>query len=114
MKRVDFVGSRTLKKMQGFPETVRDVVIQALRHAQKGLKHQCAKPMKGFGGTGVVEIVNSAEGSTYRVVYTTLVKDRICVLHAFKKKSTHGISTPKKEIDLIRARLRDAKNLYKK
>ena len=71
-----------------------------------------AKPLKGFSGAGVVELVEDHRGDTYRAVYTVRFATRIYVLHVFQKKSKHGIATPQKEIELIRARLRWAERLY--
>jgi phage-related protein len=67
-----------------------------------------AKPLKGFGGPGVLEIVTDHRGDTWRSVYTVRFESAIYVLHAFQKKSKKGIATPKKELDLIRQRLADA------
>jgi phage-related protein len=67
-----------------------------------------AKPLKGFRGAGVLEIVSSHEGNAWRAVYTVRFHDAIYVLHAFQKKSTRGIATPAREIDLVRRRLADA------
>jgi len=66
------------------------------------------KPLKGFGGASVLEIVDDHEGNTYRAIYTVRLADVVYVLHAFQKKSTRGIATPKQEIDLIRRRLHAA------
>ena len=71
-----------------------------------------AKPLKGFSGAGVVELVEDHRGDTYRAVYTVRFTTRIYVLHVFQKKSKHGIATPRKEIELIRARLRWAERLH--
>jgi phage-related protein len=65
-----------------------------------------AKPLKGFAGAGVLEIVDDHDGDTYRAVYTVRLADAVYVLHAFQKKSKRGIATPKQEIELIRRRLR--------
>jgi phage-related protein len=70
--------------------------------------------LKGFGGQSVVEIVASHDGNTWRTVYTVQIGDAIYVLHAFQKKSKSGIATPKKEIDLVRSRLRDAQSDHKR
>ena len=64
-----------------------------------------AKPLKAFGGAGVLEVVESHDGDTYRAVYTVRLAGRIYALHAFKKKAKSGIKTPKAQIDLIRTRL---------
>jgi phage-related protein len=84
----------------------------ALRAAQKGDKHPDAKPLSGFGGASVLEIMSNFDGDTFRAVYTVKFKGVIYVLHAFQKKSKTGIKTPKAEIDKIRSRLRDAETLY--
>ena len=81
---------------------------QALYNAQCGSKHVSAKPLKGFGGAGVLEVVEDHDGSTYRAVYTVKFKDAVYVLHAFKKKAKKGIRTPKRDSDLIKARLKAA------
>ena len=67
--------------------------------------HPNAKPLKGFGGAGVLEIVADGDGDTYRVVYTIRLTTAVYVLHTFQKKSVHGIATPQHEIDLVRRRL---------
>jgi phage-related protein len=69
--------------------------------------------LKGFGGRSVLEIVAPHDGDTYRAVYTVKFKDAVYVLHAFQKKSTKGIATPQREIDLIRRRLADAEQHYR-
>jgi phage-related protein len=72
-----------------------------------------AKPLKGFGGASVMEIVDRHDTNTYRAVYTVQFADVIYVLHAFQKKSKRGISTPQKDLDLIRGRLAEAQRLYR-
>lgn len=107
MRPLIWVGS-SLEDLQAFPDEVKRVMGYALYLAQMGGKHPDAKPLKGFGGAGVLEIVDDFAGDTYRVVYTVQVPDAICVLHAFQKKAKRGIATPKSDIELIRARLRRA------
>lgn len=87
---------------------VIDVFGFALHLAQSGKKHEHAKPLKGFGGAGVLEVVESHMGDTYRAVYTVKIVERVYVLHCFQKKSTKGIETPKPDIDVIRERLKAA------
>lgn len=94
-----------LKEM---PDDVQDVFGFALGLAQAGLKHDAAKPLKGFGSAGVLEVVESDEGGTYRAVYTVRLAHWVYVLHCFQKKSTKGIETPKPDLDLIKSRLKDA------
>ena len=80
--------------------------------AQKGNKHPSAKPLRGFGGAGVLEVVEDHDGDTYRAVYTVRLAGRVYVLHAFQKKSKHGIATPKAEMDLVERRLREAEAFH--
>ena len=80
--------------------------------AQRGGKHPDAKVLQGFGGASVLEIVEDSEGDTYRGVYTVKFADAVYVLHAFQKKSTRGISTPRHHLELIRSRLRRAREHY--
>lgn len=83
----------------------------ALQRAQLGGKHPDAKPLTGFGGAGVLEVVENDDGGTYRTVYTVTLPDAIYVLHAFQKKSKRGTKTPQREIDLIIERLKRARQL---
>jgi phage-related protein len=78
----------------------------ALHLAQAGGKHSQSKPLKGFGGAGVLEVVENYQGGTYRAVYTVRYPAAVYVLHCFQKKSTQGITTPKPDMDLIHARLK--------
>jgi phage-related protein len=80
----------------------------ALYAAQCRRKHTTAKPLKGFGGAGVVEIVTDHRGDTFRAVYTVRFRSAVFVLHAFQKKSKTGHATPRTDVDLIRKRLREA------
>ena len=85
---------------------------QALFDAQLGEKHPAAKPLRGFGGAGVLEIVEDEAGSTYRAVYTVKLADVVYVLHAFQKKSKRGLKTPPREIEKVRSRLKEAEQHY--
>ncbi|MFN2408610.1 MAG: type II toxin-antitoxin system RelE/ParE family toxin [Pyrinomonadaceae bacterium] len=91
-----------------FPAEVKDVMGYALYQAQLGLKAASAKPLRGFGGAGVLEVVANYQTDTYRAVYTVKFSNFIFVLHAFQKKSRKGITTPKPNIDLVKKRLRAA------
>ncbi|HEX3316057.1 MAG TPA: type II toxin-antitoxin system RelE/ParE family toxin [Gemmataceae bacterium] len=102
-----WVGS-SKKDLRSFPKPVRRTVGQALNDAQFGGKHPDAKPLKGFGGAGVLEIVEDDDGATYRAVYTIKFADAVYVLHAFQKKSKSGSKTPGPEIDKIKRRLKKA------
>lgn len=111
IKSVVWIGS-SLDDLREFPEEVRAGIGYALYLAQTGSKHPHAKPLKGFKGAGVLEIVEDDDGDTYRAVYTIKFSDIIYVLHAFQKKSKHGIATPKSDINLIEKRLNRAKEHY--
>jgi phage-related protein len=76
-----------------------------------GGKHPDAKPLRGFGGAGVLEAIEHFAGDSYRVIYTVRFATAVYVLHAFQKKSKRGIATPRQEIELIRARLRRCQEL---
>jgi len=104
---VVWIGS-TRADLASFPEDVKDAIGYALYIAQCGGKHADAKPLRGFGGAGILEIVEDHAGDTYRAVYTVRLAGRIYVLHVFQKKSKTGIKTPKLEIELIRSRLKRA------
>jgi phage-related protein len=80
----------------------------ALYLAQCGEKHPSAKPLKGFKGAGVLEVVEDFDGDTYRAVYTVKLEAVVYVLHVFQKKSKQGIATPKQDINLIEMRLKRA------
>lgn len=96
------------KDLIGMPEDVQDTFGYALHLAQAGKKHEQAKPLKGFGSAGVLEVVEDEAESTYRAVYTVRFQNAVYVLHCFQKKSTRGIATPKPDLDLIRERLKAA------
>jgi phage-related protein len=73
-----------------------------------------AKPLKGFAGGGVLEVVANHDGNTYRAVYTVKFAKSVYVLHAFQKKSKKGIATPKSHVDLIKRRLKSAGEHYER
>ena len=95
------------------PEAVQDVFGYALHLAQSGSKHPDAKPLQGFGGAGVLEVVESWRGNAYRAVYTLKIAGAVYVLHCFQKKSAKGSETPKPDIELIRERLKFVLNQAK-
>ena len=99
------------KRLRMFPEDVKDDIGTALFWAQKGAKHPDAKPLSGFGGAGVLEVVEDHDGDTYRAVYTVKFEKRIYVLHCFQKKSKKGHQTPRHDVDLIRVRLKQAEQI---
>jgi len=92
--------------LRAFPAKVKRDIGYALYFAQWGDKHPSAKPLKGFGGAGVLEIVEDHDGNTFRAVYTVRFSRAVYVVHVFQKKSKTGIATPKALIDLIRSRLK--------
>ena len=98
--------------LKAFPDEVQDMMGHALDMAQQGKKHQDAKPLSGFGGASVLEIVEDHDGDTYRAVYTVRFAGAVYALHAFQKKSKKGIATPRSDIDLIKARLKKAEGHY--
>ena len=93
---------------------MRTKIGYALWIAQQGRKHVDAKPLRGFGGAGVLEVIADFDKDTYRAVYTVRFLEAIYVLHVFKKKSKSGIATPRPDADLIKARLRFAEELHMK
>jgi len=106
-RRLEWIGSAK-KDLQALPEEVVHVFGYALYLAQTGRKHDQAKPLRGFGSAGILEVVEDRRGDTYRAVYTVQYAARVFVLHVFQKKSKSGIATPKPDLDLIRNRLKVA------
>ncbi len=111
LKPVEWVGS-SLEDLKKFPSEVQQVMGYALYLAQCGDKHPGAKPLKGFKGAGVLEVIDNFDGDTYRGVYTVKLQGVVYVLHTFQKKSKQGIATPKQELELIEARLKRAREHY--
>jgi phage-related protein len=110
-KPVRWIGE-SKRDLSAFPTEVRLRVGGALWDAQVGLKSPVAKPLKGFGGAGVLEVVVDFDGDAFRTVYTVRFAEAVYVLHAFQKKSRRGIATPKSELRLVEARLARAKEDY--
>ncbi|MFT3880864.1 MAG: type II toxin-antitoxin system RelE/ParE family toxin [Gemmatales bacterium] len=106
-KPLFWIGS-SRKDLRSFPNEVKLAMGFALWQAQLGSIHSDAKPLKGFGGAGTLEVVEDYDGNTYRAVYTVKLAGVVYVLHAFQKKSKTGKKTPLHEIDLIRQRLKRA------
>ena len=101
-----------LKEFETFPEGANAVCLAALTIAAEGGKADIAKPMHGMG-SGVFEIALHVKGGAFRVAYAVQLADYIWVVHAFQKKSTQGIKTPKREIDLIKDRLKRLKEMLR-
>jgi len=111
LKPIEWVAS-SREDLIAFPPPVRKALGYALYLAQIGEKSPSAKPLKGFGGAGVVEILRDHDGNAYRAVYTVKFAEAVFVLHAFQKKSKRGAATPKVEMNLISQRLKAAAEQY--
>jgi phage-related protein len=101
-----------LKEFEAFPDSARSICLAALTIAAEGGKADIVKPMRGMG-SGVFEIALPLRGDAYRVVYAVQMAKEIWVVHAFQKKSTQGIKTPQREIDLIKDRLKRLKEMLR-
>lgn len=112
LKPLYWVGS-SKRDLLSLPGPVVDLFGFALYLAQDGRKHKQAKPLRGFGSAGVLEVVEDWDRSTYRAVYTLRFEGVVFVLHMFQKKSKRGAATPKADIDLIRERLKVAEQMAK-
>jgi len=110
-KQVIWVAS-SLDDLKRFPEPVKVAMGYAIYQAQRGGKHPDAKPLKGFKGSGVLEVVEDFDGDTFRAVYTVRFAEAVYVLHAFQKKSKKGIATPRQDMELVATRLRAAEEIY--
>lgn len=102
VKSLVWVGS-SKKDLLAQPEEVVKTIGYALHFAQMGMAHPNVKPLSGFHGTGVLEVVENYDGNTYRAIYTVKFENIVFVLHCFQKKSKKGISTPKVDVDFIRS-----------
>ena len=109
---LEWIGS-SYKDLMALPVAVRRFFGYALSLAQAGDQHDDAKVLTGFGGAGVLEVVEDDRSGTYRAVYTVKFKEAVFVLHCFQKKSKHGIATSKEDLAIIRARLKVAEALAK-
>jgi phage-related protein len=105
-------ASSAKEDLLAFPPDVVREVGHALYLAQIGGKHLGVKPLKGFHGAGVLEIVEAHDGDTFRAVYTVRFAGIVYVLHAFQKKAKRGIATPAREMDMVKTRLRWAEGDY--
>lgn len=104
--------SSTRKDIQDLPAEVRRAFGNALDEAQQGKKHPDAKPLTGFGGASVLEVVDNYATDTYRAVYTVRFEEAIYVLHLFQKKSTQGRKTSQHDLEAVRTRLQQAQALH--
>jgi phage-related protein len=110
IKPVIWLGT-SRKALREFPAPVQDHMGYALYVAQLGGKHRDAKTLTGFGGAGVLEVVKDFRGDTFRAVYTLRHAGAVYVLHAFQKKSKTGRETPRRDLELIQQRLRQAEQI---
>jgi len=101
------------RDLRAFPRQVRRDIGQALYAAQRGEIDPSAKPLKGFGGGTVVEIIADHIGNTWRAVYTVRFTEAVYVLHAFQKKSKKGSTISRRDLDLVRQRLAEAEHLHR-
>ena len=113
LKPLEWVGS-SKADLVAFPISLRKEMGYALYLAQSGGNPPSAKPLRGFGGAGVLELVERQDGNAYRAVYTVKFTEAVYVLHAFQKKSKKGIATPKADLDLIKQRLKVAAEQYQR
>jgi phage-related protein len=113
MKPAEFIASAR-DDISAMPNEVKSVFGFAIRMAQRGEKHPDAKPLKGFGGAGVLEVVESFDGDTYRAIYTVRFAGMVYVLDVFQKKSKQGSKTAKHDIERIKSRLKLAELDYAK
>ena len=109
---VIWIGS-SRRDLKTFPPSVRRDIGYALYAAQQGETDPSAKPLRGFGGASVLEIVTQHRGDTWRTVYTVRYPEAVYVLHAFQKKSKRGIATPKQHLEVIRQRLIEAERMHR-
>jgi phage-related protein len=107
-----WIGS-SKRDLMALPVAVRKFFGHALNFAQNGERHDSAKVLQGFGSAGVFEVVEDDSDGTYRAVYTVKFKEAVFVLHCFQKKSKSGIATPKREMEIIHARLKIAERMAK-
>lgn len=108
-RRISWIKA-ALKDFRSFPHQAQLKFLVALTIAAEGGKADSAKPLTGFG-TGVMEVALRHRGEALRVVYALSVSEELWVVHAFHKKSTRGIATPRRELDLVRARLKHLKDV---
>ena len=112
MRHLIWVGS-SYEDLREFPSLIQRAMGYALHLSQEGKKHVHAKVLSGMGNANVLEVRENDRSGTYRVIYTMEMENFVFVLHAFQKKSKSGIATPKQEITLLKARIKEAKALYK-
>lgn len=100
------------RNIQAFPSEAQKLIGDQLQLIQFGGMPKDAKPFKGIG-SGVLEIAVRHDTDAYRTVVALQIGKNIYVLHAFQKKSKKGIATPRQDVDLIKRRYAEAKELAK-
>jgi phage-related protein len=111
VKKLVWIAS-SRRDLRALPKSVRRTFGVALWAIQTGGTPPIAKPLRGFGGAGVLELLEDDEGGTYRAVYTVRFATAVYVLHVFQKKSTRGGTTSRRDMDLIEQRLKRAAELH--
>jgi phage-related protein len=111
-KPVHWIAS-SRKDLLALPDEVQDVFGYALWLAQQGGKHDAAKPLKGFGGAGVLEVIEDFDGDTYRAIYTVRFEGAVYALDVFQKKSKRGIKTPQADMERVKDRLKMAEGHHR-
>ena len=104
MRNISWVKA-ALKDFNGFPIGVRDIMVEALDYVADGVFPTIAKPLKGFD-SGVFELALPYGGNAWRIVYALKIDDQVWVIHAFQKKSTSGVKSPKSDIELVKTRIK--------
>lgn len=113
MKRIFWVGT-SRDDLADCPKSIRQAMGFALYLVQGGEKPSSSKVLSGMGNAKILEIRENDISGTYRAIYTIEMKDCVFVLHVFQKKSKTGKETPKKELDLLKARLKEAREEFKR
>jgi phage-related protein len=111
IRPVEWLGSAR-DDIRAMPAAVQDFFGYALYLAQTGDKHASTKPLRGYPGAGVLEVVRRHDASAYRAIYTVRFEEAVYVLHIFQKKSKSGIGTPEAEMRVVDARWKEAQRRH--
>ncbi len=112
-KPLECIGS-SKRDLKNLPAEVKSIFTYALFLAEQGQKHPDAKPLRGFGGAGVLEVIDDFDGDTYRAIYTLKFAGVVYLLHVFQKKAKKGKATPQFEMNVVTKRLKTAEEHYNK
>ena len=94
LKPVIWLGT-TLRDLRSFPEPVRLDIGYALFAAQRSEIDPRAKPLKGFGGASVIEIVASHHGNAWSAVYTVRFRHAIYAYYTpFRRSRLRALPLP--------------------